>query len=290
MSNTALFQHVVVLGAGGMLGRACVGELQRRGASHRAYRHADLDLADEAALRRAIPSPRPSLIINAAAYTRVDDCETQADTAMRVNGHAPGVLAEIAAADGAMLVHVSSDYIFGGEGARPYREDDPPAAAESLGVYARSKLEGDRRVLAAGGRRLIARTSWVFGPGGANFVDTIISAAATRPQLKVVNDQRGRPTYAPDLCAGIFALLDRGATGLFNVCNSDECTWYEFACEILRRAGSSTPVAPCATAEFPRPARRPAYSVLDLSRYTACVGRPLRSWRDALTEYLATRA
>lgn len=290
MSNTALFQHVVVLGAGGMLGRACVGALQRRGASHRAYRHAELDLADEAALRRVIPSPRPSLIINAAAYTRVDDCETQVDIAMRVNAHAPGVVAEIAAAQDAMLVHVSSDYVFGGEGAKPYREDDPPAAAESLGVYARSKLEGDRRVIAAGGRHLIARTSWVFGAGGANFVDTIINAAATRPQLKVVNDQRGRPTYAPDLCAGIFALLDRGASGLFNICNDGECTWYEFAGDILRRVGSATPIAACTTAEFPRPARRPAYSVLDLSRYTACAGRPLRPWAEALAEYLAVRA
>jgi len=281
--------RVMIFGAGGMLGRACAAELQRRGRPHDALRHADLDIGDEAALRRTLAAVRPSLIINTAAFTRVDDCEQQRDHALRINGHAPGVMADVAASLGATLVHISSDYIFGGEGTRPYREEDPPAPDDRLSAYGLSKLEGDRRVMAAGGRHLILRTSWVFGPGGANFVDTILQAATTRPQLKVVNDQRGRPTFAPDLCAALFALLDRRATGVVNVANSAECTWYEFAVEILRQAGIGTPVAPCTTAEYPRPAKRPAYSVLDLDRFAELTGRPLRPWPEALAAHLAIR-
>lgn len=285
----ALFDQSVVLGAGGMLGRCVVAELTRRGAPHRAFRRAELDIGDFEAVRRRLLDARATIVFNCAAFTRVDDCQTQRDHALRINGEAVGVLAETARRMDALLVHVSSDYVFGGEGTRPYREDDPTAPDEALSAYGLSKLTGDRCIVASGGRHLIARTSWVYGAGGPNFVDTIIRAARSRPELKVVDDQRGRPTYAVDLCDGIFQLLDRGAEGVVNVTNSDECTWFEFACEIVRRAGLSTPVRPCTTAEFPRPARRPAYSVLDVSRFVALTGAPLRSWRDALAAYLEAR-
>jgi len=284
-----LFQRTVVLGAGGILGRQVVAALQRRGIAHAAYRHADLEIADEPAARARLAEDQPTLLINCAAFTKVDECETRREHALRINGHAVGMLARVAREHDALLVHLSSDYIFPGNGTRPYREDDPPAPDDRLSAYGLSKLEGDRQIFASGCRYLIARTSWVYGPGGPNFVDTILNAARTRPELKVVNDQRGRPTYTADLAEGILLLLERGATGVVNVTNSDECTWYEFACEIVRRAGLSTPVHPCTTAEFPRPAKRPAYSVLDLSRFTSIVGRPLRTWREALAAYLEDR-
>ena len=282
-------QNIVVTGAGGMLGRQVSAELSRRGAQFRALAHAELDLAQLDRLRERLGELRPQLILNCAAFTRVDECETQPEYAMRVNGHAPGVKADYARETGALLVHVSSAYVIPGIATQPYREDDPTADPATLSAYGRSKLEGDRRILASGCRHLIVRTSWVYGVGGANFVDTILKAAATKPELSVVNDQRGRPTYAADLCTGIFALLDRGAEGIVHVANSDECTWYEFACEIVRQAGLTTPVRPCTTAQFPRPARRPAYSVLSLEKYVQIVKAPLRSWREALGAYLATR-
>jgi dTDP-4-dehydrorhamnose reductase len=284
------FDHVVVLGAGGMLGRRIVARLDERGALYRAYARSDLDITDARTLRRLVAEPHPSLIINCAAYTRVDDCETHIEQAMAVNGAAVGELADLARELDVQLVHISSDYVFAGDGGRPYREDDPTAPPESLSAYGRSKLEGDARILASGCRHLIARTSWVYGPGGSNFVDTIIKAAATRPELKVVDDQRGRPTYTVDLAAGIMALLDRGASGIVNVTNSDECTWFDFAREIAAALELKTPIHPCTSAEFPRPAKRPAYSVLDVSRYAQLTGAPLRSWREAVRAYLAHRA
>lgn len=285
-----LFEKPVVLGSRGMLGRCVVTELQRRGVEAVALSHADLDLADLDAIRRVLMPLKPSIIFNCAAFTRVDDCETQVEHAMRVNGHAPGVLADIARQAGGLLVHVSSDYIFKGVGPDPYREDDPTGPDDVLSAYGRSKLEGDRRILASGCRHLIARTSWVYGIGGPNFVDTIEKAARVKPELKVVNDQRGRPTYAADLCEGIFALLDRCAEGVFNVSNGGECTWYEFAIEILKQVGLTTPVVPCTTSEYQRPAKRPAYSVLDLSKYHSAVGRHLRTWDAALRDYFSKRA
>lgn len=282
-----MMDRVVVMGSRGMLGRCVRAELSRRGVRAAAFAHADLDLGDAAALRERLAPLRPTLILNCAAFTRVDDCETQRELAWRVNGEGPGVLAEIARDSGGLLVHVSSDYVFDGRGPNPYRESDPTGPDDVLSAYGLSKWEGDRRILAAGCRHLIARTSWVYGVGGPNFVDTILKAARSRPELKVVHDQRGRPTYAADLADGIFRLLDCAAEGVVHVANSDDCTWCEFAREILRQADIATPVFPCTTAEFPRPAKRPAFSVLDLSRFTSLTGHPPRSWRDALAAFLA---
>ncbi|MEE8171102.1 MAG: dTDP-4-dehydrorhamnose reductase [Phycisphaerae bacterium] len=281
-----LFDRVMVLGAGGMLGRQVVSELKRRGRDFCAFGHSEVDIAADDAVRSAFDRVGPTLVFNCAAFTRVDDCEAAPDRAMSINGEAPGALARLAAETNALLVHISSDYVFPGTGRRPYREDDPTAPDDVLSAYGRTKLEGDRRILASGCRHLIARTSWVYGPGGPNFVDTITRAAGSQPELKVVDDQRGRPTYTVDLAAGIFSLLDRGAEGVVNVANDGECTWYDFACEILRLQSIPTPVRPCTTQEFPRPARRPAFSVLDLSRFQSIVGQPLRTWREAVGAHL----
>lgn len=281
-------RRVVVLGAGGLLGTPLCRLLAGRpGVQLHAFGHGDIDTTDPVLSAARLSATRPEVIINCAAFTRVDECETQVERAMATNGKAPGQLAATAREIGARFVHVSSDYVFDGTKKGPYVEEDATGPDASLCVYGRSKLAGERAVQAAGGQWLVVRTSWVFGPDGPNFVASILRAARSQPALRVVNDQRGRPTYAPDLAAGILDLLDAGAAGLVHCANAETCTWFDFACEIVRRVGLATPVRPCTTAEFPRPARRPANSVLDTARFERLCGRSIRSWREGLGEYLA---
>lgn len=280
-------RHVVVTGAAGLLGGPLCRQLASRADVRLdAFAHADLDITDEAFVRARLAELRPDLVINCAAFTRVDDCESQETLAMRVNGHGPANLAAACRSIDALLIHISTDYVFDGSKPSPYGEHDLTGPEYNLSAYGRSKLAGERGVIGAGGRHLIVRTSWLYGEGGPNFVASILRLARARPELSVVNDQRGRPTYAPDLAGAIINLIDAGATGVIHAANSDACTWYEFACEIVRAAGLDTPVRPCTTAEFPRPARRPANSVLDTTRYEKLTGRRLRSWRDAVREYI----
>lgn len=279
--------HVLILGAAGLLGTPMTQlAAARTGTRVTALRHADLDITDAASVRARLAELRPDVVINCAAFTKVDDCEREQDLAMAVNGHAPGVIAAAARDAAARFVHVSSDYVFPGDTPEPHRETDTPGPAERLSAYGRSKLLGEQTVHAAGGDTLIVRTSWVFGPAGPNFVRTIRQLARTRPELRVVSDQRGRPTYAPDLAAAILDLVVRRVTGIIHVANAGPCTWFEFAREIVAASGLATPVHPCTTAEFPRPARRPATSILDTQRFDALVGRPMRDWRAALRDYL----
>ena len=252
----------LILGAGGMLARGLAAE--RPGA--RSLGIAELDVTDTAALARAIV-PGVSVVWNAAADTRVDLCESDPGH-LAVNDVAVGEIARLCREAGALLVHVSTDYVFDGRPGRPWREDDP---VDPVNAYGRGKLGGERRALASGAEVLVVRTSWVFAPGGVNFVDTILGLAASgREELKVVDDQRGRPTFAPDLARGLVKLVSVGARGLVHFANAGETTWYGLAREALARAGfSSVSVVPCASDEFPRPAARPANSVLDTSRYEA---------------------
>ncbi len=276
----------VVLGAGGMLGTALSAALRRRPGRVAALTRADLDLTDGDAVRARLADLRPDVVFNCAAFTRVDECESNEPAAMRINADAPGAVAQTARGLNARFVHLSTDYVFAGDRPAPYRESDPPGPPEALCVYGRSKLLGEQQVAAAGGRWLIVRTSWLFGPAGPNFVATILKLARTRPELRVVDDQRGRPTYASDLADALIGLCERGAEGIVHVANAGACTWFEFAREIVRRAGLATPVHPCRTEEFPRPARRPANSVLDTTRFEHLAGRRLRPWADALADYL----
>ena len=274
---------VVVLGAGGMLGRA----LETEYPDARRFTRAALDISDEDAVRAAL-GPGVGLVVNAAADTRVDRAESD-PSHIAVNTEAVGALAARCREIQAALVHVSTDYVFNGRGTRPYREADP---VDPVNAYGRGKLGGERLALERGGRVLIVRTSWVFGPSGANFVDTILKQAESgRKELRVVHDQSGRPTAAADLARAIRLLVEQGAQGIVHFANSGETTWYEFAAEALRLAGwRDVLVRPATSKEFVRPARRPSYSVLDTGLYEGTTGERPRSWRAALADYVRARA
>jgi len=284
-----------VLGAGGQLGRSATGLLRAGRPGHAlaaAFAHAELDVGDEAAVARAIAAlrGRADVVLNAAAFTWVDRCESEPETAERINAAGPSALARACAEAGLRLVHVSTDYVFDGEARRPYTEE---AATGPRSVYGRSKLAGERAVLSAGPGALVARTCWVFGPG-RNFVRTILEAALARraagdtTPLRVVDDQFGSPTYARDLAEALVALVERGATGLYHVANRGVATWWEVARESLDRAGlQDHAILRVRTSEFPRPAPRPAFSALDCSK-AARIGVRLRGWREAVAAYLGS--
>jgi len=239
----------------------------------------ELDLADADAIRRIVREAKPQLIVNAAAYTAVDKAESEPELAMRINGTAPGVLAEEAKRQGALLVHYSTDYVFDGSKRGAYVEDDAP---NPLSVYGRSKLAGERAIRDIGGRHLILRTSWVYGPRGKNFFLTIARKAASGERLRVVADQRGVPTTSGFLAEKTLALLKGGASGLLHLVPAGETTWYDFAREIVQLTGSKSEVQPIKAGEFPAAARRPANSVLDNRKATAALGAPMPDWRTLL--------
>ncbi len=279
--------RVLVAGAKGLLGTPTVAAFRRAGAIDvLALDLPEFDITEPDVVARRIAEFRPTLVVNCAAYTRVDDCETNAELANRVNGVGAGVLAGSAAAHGAALVHVSTDYVFAGGSATPYREDHPTGPPEELSAYGRSKLLGEQAVVRRHPAALIVRTAWLYGPDGPGFPDAILRRAKEAGSLRVVNDQTGSPTYAPDLAQAIRELAGLRLSGFVHVTNAGQCTWYEFAREIVRLAGLDVPVTPVTTAAFPRPARRPAYSVMDNSRYVAAVGRPLRTWQEAVAAHL----
>ncbi len=236
--------RVLVLGAEGMLGRdlmAVFGKQLGDGANEDlvGWDLAELDIRDCEAVYSALSELRPGIVVNAAAYTDVDGCETNIELATAVNGQAPGHVARVCHEIGAMLVHFGTDFVFDGESERPYHEDD---AANPLSVYGRSKWEGERAIGNAGCRHLIVRTSWLFGPGGRNFVEAILLRAKSGEPLRVVTDQVGRPTLAADLAEAVVRLLDAGAQGTVHFANSGQCSWFEFAQEIVRQAGLATTV------------------------------------------------
>ena len=284
-----------------MLARAVKAQLESANIEHIGT-DLDLDITDAGAVLAFAQRNQFSHVVNCAAYTRVDDAETQTEAAHRVNAIGPGNLASAAASVGAGLVHFSTDYVFNGCSSTPYDEDSPCAPN---GVYGRTKLEGERLVLAQmprdasnGSRTHLIRTSWLFGPGGANFVATMIKLMAERETLRVVHDQVGRPTYTTDLAqaalclAGINPSAHAVDSGIYHFANADETSWYGFAQSILAQARElgfvlrAHSIEPVTTAEFVRAAPRPAYSVLCTSRYERATQCKPRSWRDALAEYL----
>jgi dTDP-4-dehydrorhamnose reductase len=249
----------------------------------------ELDIAEGASLASFLKGlAAPVVVVNAAAMTHVDRCEREPEAARRANADGPERLAQLCEARGYRLVHVSTDYVFSGVSDRPYREDDPPAPASE---YGRSKLEGERRVLSACASALVVRTSWVFGRG-RNFIAAILAQAEARRRqgdptpLRVVDDQRGRPTYAADLAAAIHALVEAGARGLYHVANRGEATWWDLARATLDLTGfQDLSIERICAQDLNLPAPRPTYSVLDCSKAEA-LGIDLRDWQDALRAYL----
>lgn len=281
--------RVLVFGTTGQVARALAAEAAVRGIGLVALSRAEADLADPDACAARVAAAAADAVINAAAWTAVDAAEAAEAEALRVNAEAPGAMARAAAARGLPFLHVSTDYVFDGSGTRPWREDDAPAP---LGVYGRSKLAGERAVAAAGGPHAILRTAWVFSGHGQNFVKTMLRLGASRPRLRVVDDQRGGPTPA---CAIAAALLDiagafhagRGASGVFHFCGSPAVSWAEFAREILGLAGLPAEVEPIPSTDWPTPAPRPLNSTLDCRKINEVYGISQPDWRPALARVVA---
>lgn len=277
---------VLVTGAGGMLARALVPELERRGHRVVALGRGALDVTDEAAVSARVAAERPDAVVQCAAYTAVDRAEEEEEAAHRVNAAAAGHVARACDRTGALFVYPSSDYVFPGDAARPYRPGDPTGP---LNAYGRSKLAGEAAAREAG-RALVVRTSWLYGEGGPNFVDTISRLGRERDVLQVVDDQLGRPTWTGSLARTISELMEARAEGILHAADAGEpVTWYGFAREVLARRGIAARVEPVPSSAFPRPAPRPRYSVLDCSETEAVLGRPLPRWQDALERYLEGR-
>lgn len=273
---------VVVLGAGGMLGRAWIELLARRGIDHRGLTRRQVDLGRP--LRRSALDLRGvDVLVNCAAWTDVDGAEAHEAAAMRINADAVAELARRCREDRCLFVHYSTDYVFDGTADAPWPVDAP---RRPLSAYGRSKAAGEQCIAAIDPPHLVVRTSWLYAPWGKNFVRTIARLGRERPSLRVVNDQRGRPTSVEHLARTTLALLERGARGVFHVTDAGACTWFDLARAVLTATSPGCRVEPCSTAAFPRPAPRPAYSVLDLSQTEALVG-PMPPWEDNLRAVLA---
>ncbi|MEP7208745.1 MAG: dTDP-4-dehydrorhamnose reductase [Casimicrobiaceae bacterium] len=278
---------ILLTGADGQIGYELRTLLAAHGEVHATTR-ATLDLADVDALVATLRTVRPTIVVNAAAYTAVDRAEDEPDRAHAINARAPAVLAEEAARTGALLVHFSTDYVFDGSTQTPYREDAP---TRPLNVYGASKLAGEQAIAASNASALVFRTSWVYGLRGSNFLLTIKRLAAERDELSIVADQFGVPNWARTLAAAVTQVVGAGPgamaerSGLYHLSCTGRASWFDFACAIV----GDTPrprVVPIETAAYPRPARRPAHAVLDTARFAATFGFVLPPWRDDLTRCL----
>lgn len=246
-----------------------------------------LDITDATSVDAAVAAEKPDLILNAAAYTAVDKAESDEDTAYAVNATAVGLLADAASTHGARLVHVSTDFVFDGQTGTPYA---PSAATNPLGAYGRTKLAGEQL---AGDSALIVRTAWVYAPTGGNFVRTMIRLMNDRSEVRVVADQIGTPTYAPGLAAALWTMADRQVTGIHHYTDAGAASWYDFAVAIQEEAlaagllSKQVPVIPIGTSDFPTPAQRPSYSVLDKTSTFVALGGPTAHWRTNLRTMIA---
>ncbi len=279
----------LITGAGGQVGRALI-DTAPAGVQAVGLVSSDLDITDAAAVGDAINRHAPTVIINAAAYTAVDRAESEAERAHAVNGAGPGIISDAARAAGVKLVHISTDFVFDGSSSRPWRTTD---ACAPLSVYGQSKLAGERQV---GDDALIVRTAWVYADEGANFVATMLRLMRERPEVRVVDDQIGTPTHALSLASAIWALADRDVRGIYHYTDSGVASWYDFAVAIQEEAivagllATAVPIMPIATADYPTPAARPAYSVLDKRETWAALGAPAPHWRVNLRAMLQRKA
>ncbi len=276
--------RLLVTGAAGMLGQAVVVAATRLGHEVTALSRAELDITDADHVRRALAAGAPAAVVNCAAWTDVDGAEAHEAAATRINGDGAGVVAQAAAAAGIRLVHVSTDYVFDGGKASPWVESDPVAP---LGAYGRSKLAGERAVTASGSEHAIVRTAWLFGAGGRNFVDTMLALGAERDEVAVVTDQVGSPTWTGHLAPALVELAERhGDTGILHAVVEGSCSWNELAVEAFHVAGLACRVLPTTSDRFPRPARRPRYSVLGTEREPAV---RLPAWQEGVGAHVRER-
>lgn len=275
--------RVTILGATGLLGKALIQEWSEDQVI--GFGSKDVDIRDVGQIRSAVEHACPDWIINAAAYTDVDGCESNRELAFAVNHRGAVNVAEVAKAFGSRLLLISTDYVFDGLSTAPYETNHPRAPRS---VYGKSKAQAEEEISRLFPDACIVRTSWLFGVGGKCFPDTILKLAASRSEIDVVDDQRGSPTHAPDLARAIISLCRAGAAGIVHATNSGDCTWFEFACEIVKGAGLNTVIRPTTSDKFVRPAERPKYSVLS-PRSLREYGITMPHWKDALGNYLAAR-
>jgi dTDP-4-dehydrorhamnose reductase len=276
----------VILGAKGQLGRDLIQVFGEAGETH-GFDLPELDVAEPGAVLSVLCDLRPDVVVNAAAYTNVEGAEEHEADAYRGNEAGAREAAAAAADLSIQSVLISTDFVFDGEKREPYEPDDP---TEPLSVYGQSKLAGEVAARHADPKILILRTAWLYGPGGNSFPEKILAAAQTRPKLKVVSDEVGSPTHTWDLAEATHAAVVRKLTGTHHAVNTGSCSRDEFAREILKLAGSDTPVESCSSDEFPTKARRPAYSVLSVASLEAGTGYRMRPWREALAHYIARRS
>lgn len=278
---------ILVFGAGGQLGRELAAQARGAGVAVTALGHGEADIADAAAVARAVAAAAPSLIVNAAAYNAVDAAEGDLAAAMRANAEGPGVLAEAAARHGVPLVHVSTDYVFDGEKGSPYVEDDPTGP---LSAYARSKAAGEEAVRRATPEHYILRTAWLYSIHGTNFVKLMVKLARERPELKAPDDQTGSPTAARDLADAILVLAAEGQDrfGTYHLAGTGAATRHQWASAIVAAqapfTGKNPPVLAVPASTFPAPARRPRYTALDSGKFAATFGFRARTWQEAVND------
>ena len=273
---------ILVVGANGMLGQDLMSLLGERG---RGVDLPDIDITDMVSVQQVLTALKPKVVINCAAYTDVDGCETNTETAMQVNGEGVAFLGLVTRAIGAKLVQVSTDYVFDGSKGSPYKEDD---LQQPLNIYGESKLAGELNV-DINPDNLLVRTQWLYGLHGKNFVETMLKLGQEKTELTVVDDQIGSPTWTMDLARGIIALIDKDCCGTYHCANSGHTSWNGFAKAIFGEAGLPVQVLPMTTEQLNRPARRPLYSTLDCSKLTADTGFEPQPWHDALKQYLTLR-
>ena len=280
--------NILVTGCMGQLGRSfrramalsdhrCIYTDVREGEDVQA-----LDITDREAVASVVRDNSIGLIVNCAAYTNVNKAEEEEDIAYRINAHAPGILADVARDAGAVLIHISTDYVFDGTGHVPYLEDMP---ASPQSAYGRTKLAGEKAIIESGCRYMIFRTAWLYSSFGGNFMQTIYEKTASEPVVRVVSDQVGTPTYAQDLADVLAGIIDAGMldrTGIYHFTNEGVCSWYDFAKEICDMSGHLCDVCPCRTIDYPTKATRPHYSVLDKTKVKETFGIEIPHWKDSL--------
>ena len=276
--------QIVIVGAGGMLGRDVSEVLGERYPNTVCATRDEIDITDYFHTRWELERLDANAVVNCAAFADVDGCETETEKAFQVNAEGAGNLARACAEIGARVLHVSTDFVFDGNQQIPYREEDP---TNPQSAYARSKLEGEQQVRAGNPDHVVLRCAWLYGPHGPNFISAILGTAHAGRPLRVVTDQRGTPTYTHDLALAMDRILGTKATGVVHFANSGVCTRYEFAQEALQLAGLEARLEPIRTADLQdRPAQRPAFSALDSGRFTEITGVLPRPWQETLVDYI----